>query len=225
MCTGSMECDHTAVMQGVSSLTVEGETVLRQSKPKGVVTRSSQLARSTKWRILVDPYVRSALEALGARLNNFTCSYIHIWVYPSARDQGPDLLCDCHVTGLTECHCQQTTIRGYFETMMPMTLREVEKLVGIPCTLYKVEERHECTTQGLLFCKGDHIFNEYKGLRRVHVYPEGYTVFSYLQNDGRRVFVKTEHWGHLSSYSHLQSMSEFDYFYDTYRCLKSQAPC
>lgn len=107
MYTGSMECDHTAVMQGIASLTMEGETMLRQSKPQskpnGVVTRSSRRTRSTKWRILVDPYLRSALEALGARLNNLTCSYIHIWVYPSGRDQSLDLLCECHVMGLTEC--------------------------------------------------------------------------------------------------------------------------
>lgn len=229
MYTGSMECDHTAVMQGIASLTMEGEPTLRQSKPQskpnGVVTRSSRRTRSTKWRILVDPYLRSALEALGARLNNLTCSYIHIWMYPSGRDQGLDLLCECHVMGLTECHCQQTTIRGYFETRMPMTLDEVEKLVGIPCTLYKVEKHHECTTQGLLFCTGDHIFNKCNGVRRVHVYPEGYTVYSYLRNDGCRMLEKLEHWGHLYSYSHLQSNREFDYFYDTYRCLKSQAPC
>lgn len=218
-----MDSDATALSSAMPRRSLNDETSPGLSTPKGMYVRSNRVYRPTKWCLTIDPYIPWHLEMLAARLNNLTCVYVHVWVSPPVSGSGPDHLCQCHNLVLSKCHSPLTTIHGYFETKVSMGIEDVKTLIGIPCTLYPVAKKDKDTNRGVLTCVGKHVFNECAGVRYVNIYPDGVTVVSRLQEDGRRIFVKSNHWASL--YRHLQPIPELDSFYSTYRRLQEPNTC
>ncbi|KAJ7983390.1 hypothetical protein DPEC_G00379270, partial [Dallia pectoralis] len=73
-----------------------------------------------------------------------------------------------------------------------ITVQDAQDLVGVASVLYMVTPDDEWARRGHLYCEGSHVFSENFGFRRVHLYPDGITVISRLQNDGSRTVDSNE---------------------------------